>query len=161
MALLLLAACGTVAPVPLAIHIDSDFRDFAPPDKAKIKGTPFRRTFLYPQREVWDATLTLIAQHAVDLRTYRGQDTIFYFEFDGTLVEKTFRNNAFPFALLIEEKSGATEVYVHPMMELAGDIPKKKREALKRASDQKSDELLERLAVQLERSRRWPWLKGS
>jgi hypothetical protein len=85
-----------------------------------------------------------------------------YVDVDGIMIDKKFYYWEFPFTVLVEQNTEGTLVYVHPMISVFESNEKfSKRkwwETIKTGFDQKGQEFLDKLSVQLASSTRWPWL---
>jgi len=143
-------------------HFENNFSDFKIPEKDKIKGTAIKRTYQSSYNDVWDSALTILHQNTIIVRVSKGSGVISYVDIDGILLEEKFVYWEFPFTILIENNSKGTMVYVYPMTYLFEDEKKISEKewwkTVKTGFNQKGEEFLERLSVQLASNNRWPWL---
>jgi len=150
-------------PGPLSAQFETGFARFKPQNKEQIKNSDLRRHYSFGYDRVWDETLEVLHQYAVIAHISKQEGVISYIDIDGILLGKKLYYWEFPFTIYMEKVSDGTMVYVYPMEEIFsqdrsisswqwwGDI--------KKGFTQKSEELLERISVQMEAGNRWPWLE--
>jgi hypothetical protein len=115
-----------------------------------------------------DGALELAVPNAIVIRTFEDPRAVFFIDVDGVLLGEKFFFVAFPIVLLLDEYEGGTRVYAHPVRELfnerwfasIGRKNEKPGEVIRAAYAQKCMDYLERLEVELESGKRWPWLAG-
>jgi hypothetical protein len=147
---------------PLKTHFENNFSDFKIPEKDKLKGTAIQRTYQSSYDNVWDSALIILHQNTIIAKMSKESDFIAYIDIDGLWLEEKFRYWEFPFTILVEKDSKGTTVYVYPMTylfenekEISG---KEWWKTVKMGFNQKGEEFLEKLTVQLTTKDRWPWL---
>lgn len=172
---LLFGACGHApATTPFGVRFGSHFREFRLPPAAEMRSSPHRRFYPYAPGRVMDGALELVVPNAIAIRTFEDPRAVFFIDVDGVLLGEKFKFVAFPIVLLLDEDGGGTRVYAHPVRELfdhrwldhrwlarfGRNLGEKPGETIQAAYAQKCVDYLERLEVELESGRRWPWLSG-
>lgn len=166
---LLFGACGHApATTPFGVQFGSHFRGFRLPPAAEMRSSPHQRFYPHAPGRVMDGALELVVPNAIAIRTFEDPRAVFFIDVDGVLLGEKFLFVAFPIVLLLDEDVGGTRVYAHPVRELFDDrwfarIGRKEEkpgEVIRAAYAQKCVDYLERLEVELESGRRWPWLAG-
>lgn len=152
------------APIysPLKTHFENNFSDFKTPEKDMIKRTTIKRTYQSPHDIVWDSALTILCQNTIMTNVSKESGVIAYVDIDGMMLEDNFLYWEFPYTILIENDSNGTIVYVYPMTYLFENekkiAEKEWWKTVKMGFNQKGEELLEKLSVQLSARNRWRWL---
>ncbi len=169
--ILILSALGCSTYSPMTTHFRNNFDDFKMPEKDNIKKTAIKRT--YPASaydSIWDSALTIISQQSIIIKASKGSGIIGYVDVDSILIErwegyvkrKRFLYLEFPFTVLIEKDTGVTTVYVYPITEVFESNKNFSEKGwwstVKTGFNQKGEEFLERLSVQLTAQNRWQWL---
>jgi hypothetical protein len=182
--ILILSALGCSTHSPMTAHFRNNFDDFKMPEKDNIKKSAIKRT--YPASaydSIWDSALTIISQQSIIIKASKSSGIIGYVDIDSVFIKSfwvgkrvasvpaRFLYLEFPFAVLIEKDTEVTTVYVYPMTEIfefdknLSDPPfltsfpsKGWLDTVKTGFNQKGEEFLERLSVQLTAQNRWQWL---
>lgn len=159
---ILLVGCTTASISPLSPHFANNFSEFKTPEKNTVKEKSLKMNFQNPYDSVWDGVLTILSQNTIIVDVSKESGLITFVDIDGIMIKKKFYNWEFPFTVLVEENKQEITVYIHSMVSLFETDKRfsenKWWETIKAGFDQKGQEFLEKLSVQLASSSRWPWL---
>jgi len=164
--LFLLSGCAAVPfnnPSPLYPYFENSLAGFKPADKDEIKKSNLRRHYAYSYDEVWMSAVKILQQYALITSISKNDGIITYIDIDGILLGKRMYYWEFPFSVYFEKVGDGVMIYVYPMesfFSFDNAITSRRWWSdVKKGFQQKGEELLERVYMQLDFRKRWPWLK--
>ncbi len=151
--------------MPVDKYFTDAFLNLNAANKETVIKSGIHRSYPYDFDAVWDAILDILQQYAVIANISRDTGVITYVDIDGILLQKKPFSWEFPFTILVEKTEQGTRVYIYPMEELFASTPdivsRKYWQEVKKGFKQKQEDFLEKLSVQLEAGKRWPWLTNT
>lgn len=153
---------GCTLATSIQKHYESNFAYLKFPEIDLVKKGPFNTRYQRSFDEVWDTALFVLSQHAVIINASKGSGMITYLVIDGVFSIDKYIYWEFPFAVLIERETDGASVYVYPMINLfdSRDYNKEWWSAMNNGFNQKGEEVIEKLSVQLMVEQRWQWLRN-